>query len=345
MANETDAKVTTEPVGNRLRQERLTQGLSINDIAIKTKISEKYLIAIEEEDFAALPEGSYPAILIKSYARFLAMDFDTLLQDYYRQRMPAKNEKPKKNLEFPLQQLLSEPLVRRLIIGAGVLVAITLIFRQCSENASWVADSQDVPVLEGEEMSALDESVTPSVSDDATRVEQVLAGGTDQERRDLAAELRQRAETTVADTSVAAAELYRLYARLDPDFNLDQQLETLATRLYQVGAALFSQRKFNAAKPLLADAVAIYGRDAYHHYLYGRSLDITGETRAAEREYREAIRINRPAYAKYHYYLGVRLFRRGALAEARQELLKYREVGGDPKYDHQAALLLVQTAG
>jgi cytoskeletal protein RodZ len=78
----------TESVGPFLKHARETQGLSLDQVASVTRIQLKYLQALEEEQFAALPEPVFTKGFVRTYARSLGMDE----QDVLRRFSEASNE-------------------------------------------------------------------------------------------------------------------------------------------------------------------------------------------------------------------------------------------------------------
>jgi cytoskeleton protein RodZ len=62
---------------------RQHKGISLRDIAETTKISIRFLKAIEEEDFDQLPGGIYNTAYIRQYAREIGYE-ETELLAYYR---------------------------------------------------------------------------------------------------------------------------------------------------------------------------------------------------------------------------------------------------------------------
>jgi cytoskeletal protein RodZ len=61
-------------IGERLREERLRRGLTIDAVAAQTKISPAMLEAIETENFDRLPGGFFVRSFVKQYASALALD-------------------------------------------------------------------------------------------------------------------------------------------------------------------------------------------------------------------------------------------------------------------------------
>lgn len=63
-----------QTIGEQLKAERERQGLSLSDLAAKTRVPMRHLDAIETSDFAALPGTTYSVGFARSYARAIGMD-------------------------------------------------------------------------------------------------------------------------------------------------------------------------------------------------------------------------------------------------------------------------------
>ncbi len=59
-------------------------GITLRDIAARTKINVNYLQAIEDGNFEKLPKGVYTTSYIRQYARAIEYDETDLLEYYYR---------------------------------------------------------------------------------------------------------------------------------------------------------------------------------------------------------------------------------------------------------------------
>jgi cytoskeleton protein RodZ len=68
-------------IGAKLRQERLSLGRSVEEVARETRISEKFLDAIEREDFERLPGLLFTRNFVRQYAQSLRLDPDPLLAE------------------------------------------------------------------------------------------------------------------------------------------------------------------------------------------------------------------------------------------------------------------------
>src|ERR1700733_8404147 len=61
-------------VGKTLKRARLKQGINLCTVAAQTKISTKYLKAIESDDRKKLPSGFFYKSFVDQYAKFLSLD-------------------------------------------------------------------------------------------------------------------------------------------------------------------------------------------------------------------------------------------------------------------------------
>ena len=77
-----DPMGTTSLFGEHLKREREMRGVSLEEISAATRISVKFLEALENEQWAQLPGGIFNRGFIRSIAKFLGMDEDGLVAEY-----------------------------------------------------------------------------------------------------------------------------------------------------------------------------------------------------------------------------------------------------------------------
>ena len=68
--------------GAMLRAAREAQGISLGDMAVRSRLSVAQVRALEEEDVAALPEPVYVRAFIRGCAHSLGLDPQALSEDY-----------------------------------------------------------------------------------------------------------------------------------------------------------------------------------------------------------------------------------------------------------------------
>ncbi|WP_413559129.1 helix-turn-helix domain-containing protein [Bdellovibrio sp. HCB209] len=71
--------------GEILKAAREEKGLSLNEVGLSLKISSKVLKAIEEGDESQLPAKTFLRGFVKSYATFLRLDADRILETFYEE--------------------------------------------------------------------------------------------------------------------------------------------------------------------------------------------------------------------------------------------------------------------
>jgi cytoskeleton protein RodZ len=73
-----------ESIGENLRLAREARGVALRDISEQTRISMRYLEAIEADDYGRLPGGIFTRSFIRAYAKFIAYNEDQAMEEYGR---------------------------------------------------------------------------------------------------------------------------------------------------------------------------------------------------------------------------------------------------------------------
>jgi transcriptional regulator with XRE-family HTH domain len=82
-------------IGSILRESRVRMGLSLKEVSESTKIRVKYLAALEDDDYGAIPGPTFVKAYLRTYANVLRLDPDSLIDDYrrtYERRQSSTNE-------------------------------------------------------------------------------------------------------------------------------------------------------------------------------------------------------------------------------------------------------------
>jgi cytoskeletal protein RodZ len=74
----------SQSVGEKLRLAREERGIALREISEQTRISMRYLEAIEADDYKHLPGGIFNRSFIRAYAKFIGFDEHAALEDYAR---------------------------------------------------------------------------------------------------------------------------------------------------------------------------------------------------------------------------------------------------------------------
>ncbi|MDR0382570.1 MAG: helix-turn-helix domain-containing protein [Spirochaetaceae bacterium] len=104
-------------LGEQLRIGRENKGLSLNDVSREINIAQKYLVALETEDFSQFPAETYLQGFLKNYCEYLGLDVKEILSLY---RLCRIEEQP-----VPIEQLLHKPVnVQRIVVTSLIAVAV-----------------------------------------------------------------------------------------------------------------------------------------------------------------------------------------------------------------------------
>lgn len=152
--------------GGALRLAREAQGLSIQDVASKLRLSAKQIEAIEADQFAKLPEPTIVRGFIRNYAKLLKMNAEPLL-DAYIVIVPSNTQheltvKPTTNMQVTSGD--KPKLSSYIWAGLAILLAlgIWLFYQNYIQKPSPTLPSTGVESLGSESLEALPEPALPA---------------------------------------------------------------------------------------------------------------------------------------------------------------------------------------
>ena len=83
------------PIGEVLKRTRTRRKVDIHTVEQQTKIRTKYLRALENEEWDVLPGRAYAKGFLRTYAQFLGLDGDALVDEYRRTVEAAARRRPR----------------------------------------------------------------------------------------------------------------------------------------------------------------------------------------------------------------------------------------------------------
>lgn len=122
--------MTTESVGPFLKQAREAQGLSLEQVASLTRIQSKFLQALEDEDFADLPEQVFTRGFVRTYARSLGMNEEDVLRRFSESSSEfyARGQQEQHQVQLKLEEERRGKLNRNVVIVVTGAVLLGLVF-------------------------------------------------------------------------------------------------------------------------------------------------------------------------------------------------------------------------
>jgi len=82
MAEPEEPERNSNSFGEELKREREIRGISLVEIADATKISKRFLEALEKNDFRTLPAPVFTRGFVREYARYLGLNAEEMLTRY-----------------------------------------------------------------------------------------------------------------------------------------------------------------------------------------------------------------------------------------------------------------------
>lgn len=162
--------------GEELRKEREIRGISLAEIAEATKISKRFLGAIEKNDFATLPAPVFARGFVREYARYLGLNAEDMVTRYahfMNTQGKAAEDDPvplRSSDQVPAGESASQRRTKRLVIIAAVLLVPLLIAGGWMASDRWkrqrtVIPPVDVPVMPASPLPAETAPQEPAAAD------------------------------------------------------------------------------------------------------------------------------------------------------------------------------------
>ncbi|KRM87757.1 helix-turn-helix domain-containing protein [Lacticaseibacillus thailandensis] len=144
-----------DEIGQKLREARLEKGYTLDDLQQITKIQKRYLIAIEEGHFDALPGDFYVRAFIKQYAQVVGLDAEALMEQYQQDIPEVKPENVVPNPEDSPTRTANKPQSRgarlrrflpQIIIALVAVVIIAVVYGSTIISQRSNDSTSDIPV-------------------------------------------------------------------------------------------------------------------------------------------------------------------------------------------------------
>jgi cytoskeleton protein RodZ len=107
-------------IGETLREARLRRDVDIAEVSARTKIRTKYLRALEADDFDQLPGPTYVRTFLRTYAGYLGLDAQLLVEEYRSRYEQPEEEQLTPFAPAPVAARESRPLRPRAPRGSSL---------------------------------------------------------------------------------------------------------------------------------------------------------------------------------------------------------------------------------
>lgn len=133
--------------GDRLKREREMREVPLEEISAATRISNRYLQALESEEWSKLPGGVFARGFVRSIARYLGLDEESLLAEFDLARSKEPSPPPHQTLE-PMPQEMPRwlPAVVAAVVLLLLLAGAVYGWRRLSARRSAHTAAVSVPM-------------------------------------------------------------------------------------------------------------------------------------------------------------------------------------------------------
>jgi len=148
---------TAESLGAELRKQREIRGISLKEIADATKISRRYLEALETDEHGILPAPVFTRGFVREFARYIGLDAEQVVDRYNEMTRSSNPDEYGDDSQTQSQPLPLVRVDRNVVVFGLMLVAFCVV-------VWWVwsrmgASDQDEPVT-----AAVTETIEPAVA-------------------------------------------------------------------------------------------------------------------------------------------------------------------------------------
>ncbi|MEX5216784.1 MAG: helix-turn-helix domain-containing protein [Nitrospiraceae bacterium] len=165
-----------ESVGEFFRQVRETKGLTIDEVASKTRIRSDFVQALEDGNFAKLPDQVFARGFVRSYARSLGLDEEDAVRRFaesagsFYDKQGERERLRQRQIEEDRRRRAN----RKAVTIAVMIAVLTLIFLLSREQSSVVVrrsppdapppSKKTQPIKEGQGLQQRSEAENPQTS-------------------------------------------------------------------------------------------------------------------------------------------------------------------------------------
>ncbi len=110
-----------------LKRERELRGISLQEISDSTKINIRYLRDLEEDRLDNLPGTFFIKGIIRSFAKYIGLDENTILNSYYESEQLREQEKEEQEEESQKTQYMLPTKTKRILYSISLFLALMAV--------------------------------------------------------------------------------------------------------------------------------------------------------------------------------------------------------------------------
>jgi transcriptional regulator with XRE-family HTH domain len=158
---------TNKRVGQILREVREEKNLSVKDVSRDTNIAIKFVIALENEDYAQFPAETFTIGFLKNYSDYLKLDTAGMM-NLYRGEQLVESQQPLEELTKPTVKMIALELKSNKLLPLGIILgvclAVSLVYYFSENSDSSATVESNTPVETTENPNPVNPSLIPDIS-------------------------------------------------------------------------------------------------------------------------------------------------------------------------------------
>ncbi|MFQ5354430.1 MAG: helix-turn-helix domain-containing protein [Thermodesulfobacteriota bacterium] len=170
-----------ESPGTCIKRERELRGFSIKDVHEATRIPEKNLLALEADDFEALPQQAFVKGYIRACCKYMGLDetdlvlrYELFIKDDTSEEEPPPPEEEKSPV-IKAVSLSSKQIVTALVVIGLVIIVLFYLLRGPSRQGEpakgFAPATEPVPAAEIESTTGVEAEAAPEIPEEAAVID------------------------------------------------------------------------------------------------------------------------------------------------------------------------------
>jgi transcriptional regulator with XRE-family HTH domain len=115
-------------LGQDLKRERELRGISLKEISSSTKISLRFLQALEEDRLDILPGSFFIKAILKAYAKFIGLEEDYVLNKYYETSLELEQSLESKQVKRKARPTATKKIKKWIYALALIIILLLFLF-------------------------------------------------------------------------------------------------------------------------------------------------------------------------------------------------------------------------
>jgi len=115
-------------LGQDLKRERELRGISLKEISSSTKISLRFLQALEEDRLDILPGNFFIKAILRSYAKFIGLEEDYVLNKFYEASLELEQSQQAKHVKRKTRPGITKNVKKLMYYIALIIILFMFLF-------------------------------------------------------------------------------------------------------------------------------------------------------------------------------------------------------------------------